>query len=68
MILTGRWRLAQGDHVVELGPRDYLAWDPTVPHDVENIGPDEGRMLVIYPRRGRERTAEPVPRSTRDQG
>ncbi len=58
LILAGRWRMTQGDHVVELGPGDYLSWDPTIPHDVVNIGPDEGRMLVVYPRRGRERAPE----------
>ena len=58
VILEGRWRLTQGDHAVELGPGDYLAWDPTVPHDVENIGDDVGRMLIIYPRRGRRSTAQ----------
>lgn len=56
LVLSGRWRMTQGDHVVELGPGDYLAWDPSVPHDVENIGQGEGRILVIYPRHGR-RTA-----------
>jgi transcriptional regulator with XRE-family HTH domain len=53
VVLSGRWRMRQGDHVVELGPGDYLAWDPTVPHDVESVGPDEGRILIIYPRHGR---------------
>jgi transcriptional regulator with XRE-family HTH domain len=53
VVLAGRWRLTQGEHVVELGPGDYLAWDPTVPHDVENIGDEPGRLLVIYPRHGR---------------
>jgi mannose-6-phosphate isomerase-like protein (cupin superfamily) len=53
VVLSGRWRMTQGDHTIELGPGDYLAWDPTIPHDVENIGVDEGRILVIYPRRGR---------------
>jgi transcriptional regulator with XRE-family HTH domain len=53
VILSGRWRLTQGAHIAELGPGDYLAWDPTVPHDVENIGDDDGRILVIYPRRAR---------------
>ena len=42
LILSGRWRMTQGDHTVELGPGDYLAWDPAVPHDVENIGDDAG--------------------------
>ena len=50
VVLAGSWRMSQGDHVSELGPGDYLAWDPTVPHDVENIGDEPGRVLVIYPR------------------
>ena len=58
VVLSGRWRMTQGDHVVELGPGDYLAWDPTIPHDVENIGDEEGRILIIYPRRGRSGGAE----------
>jgi mannose-6-phosphate isomerase-like protein (cupin superfamily) len=53
VVLSGRWRMSQGDHTVELGPGDYLAWDPTIPHDVENIGEEDGRLLIIYPRRGR---------------
>jgi transcriptional regulator with XRE-family HTH domain len=53
VVLTGRWRFSQGDHVVELGPGDYVAWDPTVPHDVENVGHEPGRILVIYPRHAR---------------
>jgi transcriptional regulator with XRE-family HTH domain len=56
VVLTGRWRLTQGEHVVELGPGDYLAWDPTVPHDVENIGDEPGRLLVIYPRHAARRS------------
>jgi transcriptional regulator with XRE-family HTH domain len=56
VILTGRWRLSQGDHVVELGPGDYLAWDPAIPHDVQNIGEAPASMLIVYPRRGRSRT------------
>jgi mannose-6-phosphate isomerase-like protein (cupin superfamily) len=51
LILSGTWRLTQGDHSVELGPGDYLAWDPAVPHDVENIGDEPASILVIYPRR-----------------
>jgi transcriptional regulator with XRE-family HTH domain len=52
LVLAGRWRMSQGDDVIELGPGDYLAWDPSVPHDVENIGDVTGRILVIYPRHG----------------
>ena len=61
VILSGRWRMTQGDHVVELGPGDYLAWDPAVPHDVENIGDDDGRILIVYPRRGRRAATEVPP-------
>lgn len=53
VIVSGRWRMTQGDYTIELGPGDYLAWDPTVPHDVENIGDEPGRILVVYPRHGR---------------
>lgn len=53
LVLAGRWRMTQGDHVIELGPGDYLAWDPSIPHDVENIGDEPGRLLIIYPRRER---------------
>ena len=53
VVLSGRWRMTQGDHVLELGPGDYMAWDPTVPHDVENVGPDVGRLLIISPRHNR---------------
>jgi mannose-6-phosphate isomerase-like protein (cupin superfamily) len=53
VIISGRWRMTQGDHSVELGPGDYLAWDPSVPHDVENIGDEPGQILIIYPRHAR---------------
>jgi mannose-6-phosphate isomerase-like protein (cupin superfamily) len=56
LVLSGRWRMTQGDHVVELGPGDYLAWDPSVPHDAENIGDEPGRILLIYPRHRRGAT------------
>jgi transcriptional regulator with XRE-family HTH domain len=57
LVLAGRWRLTQGEHAFELHPGDYLAWDPTIPHDVENIGDEPGRLLVIYPRNGRRPAA-----------
>ncbi|MEO5965002.1 MAG: cupin domain-containing protein, partial [Candidatus Limnocylindrales bacterium] len=56
VVVSGRWRMTQGDHVVELEPGDYLAWDPAVPHDVENIGDEPGSILIVYPRRGRRTT------------
>ena len=62
VVLSGRWRMTQGEHSVELGPGDYLAWDPAVPHDVENVGDEEGTILIVYPRRGRRASAEDRPR------
>ncbi|CAN5746212.1 cupin domain-containing protein [soil metagenome] len=53
VVISGRFRMTQGEKVYELGPGDYLAWDPSVPHDVQNIGDDDGRVLIIYPRHRR---------------
>ena len=53
VVLSGAWRMTQGDTSVDVGPGDYVAWDPTVPHDVACLGPERGRILVIYPRHGR---------------
>ena len=47
LILSGRWRMSQGDHVAELGPGDYIRWDGTIPHDAEVIGADEGHMIIV---------------------
>ena len=68
VVLEGRWRMSQGDHMEVLGPGDYLAWDPTIPHDVECLGPEEGRMLMIYPRRGRDRSGQAGRPSSVDGG
>jgi transcriptional regulator with XRE-family HTH domain len=59
LILAGRWRMTQGETTIEAGPGDYVAWDPTIPHDVACLGPETGRVLVIYPRHAR-RPAEPA--------
>jgi mannose-6-phosphate isomerase-like protein (cupin superfamily) len=53
LVLRGRYRMTQGEHTYELGPGDYLAWDASVPHDVENIGHEPGRLLLIYARHAR---------------
>lgn len=58
VIISGRWRMTQGEHSYELGPGDYIAWDPSIPHDAANIGDEPGRILVIYPRH-RRRAAGP---------
>ncbi|MFL5671351.1 MAG: helix-turn-helix domain-containing protein [Chloroflexota bacterium] len=56
LVLRGRWRMSQGEHVVELGPGDYIRWDGTIPHDAEVIGDDEGHILIVTLRE-RARTA-----------
>jgi transcriptional regulator with XRE-family HTH domain len=49
IVLRGRFRLRQGEHVVEVGPGDYLRWDGTIPHDGEVIGGDgeDGAAMLI---------------------
>jgi transcriptional regulator with XRE-family HTH domain len=47
LVLSGRIRVRQGEHVVELGPGDYLVWDATVPHDAETIGDEPAELLLI---------------------
>ncbi len=47
LVLRGRWRMRQGEHEVELGPGDYVAWDGTIPHDAEVIGDERGEMLIV---------------------
>lgn len=46
-VTAGRFRLTQGEHVVELGPGDYLRWDGLVPHDAEAIGDERASMLIV---------------------
>ncbi len=53
VVLRGRFRMMQGDHVVEVGPGDYVRWDGTIPHDAEVIGDDEGAVLIIRLRTNR---------------
>ena len=47
LVLRGRFRLTQGDHVIEAGPGDYVRWDGTIPHDGEVVGDEEAAMLII---------------------
>jgi transcriptional regulator with XRE-family HTH domain len=61
VVLSGRYRLTQGDHVVELGPGDYLLWDATIPHDAENIGDEPATMLIISARNPHGETSRPDP-------
>ncbi len=47
IVLRGRFRMTQGDHVVEVGPGDYVRWDGTIPHDAEAVGDEEGHILIV---------------------
>jgi transcriptional regulator with XRE-family HTH domain len=49
VVLEGRIRLRQGDFEAELGPGDYLVWDGSFPHEVEVVGDDPTRILIITP-------------------
>lgn len=60
VILSGRWRLVQGDHVVEAGPGDYILWDASIPHDAEVVGAEPGSVLLISPRSEHAEGARPT--------
>ena len=47
VVVRGRFRMSQGEHVVELGPGDYLRWDGSVPHEAEVIGDEEASVLIV---------------------
>lgn len=47
LVQAGRLRMTQGEHVVELGPGDYLRWDGVVPHIAETIGDEPASVLII---------------------
>jgi transcriptional regulator with XRE-family HTH domain len=51
IVLRGRFKMSQGDHVVEAGPGDYVRWDGTIPHDAEAISDDGGALLIVSLRR-----------------
>jgi len=47
LVLRGRFRMSQGDHVVEIGPGDYVRWDGAIPHDGKIVGDEEAAMLIV---------------------
>jgi transcriptional regulator with XRE-family HTH domain len=47
LVLRGHFRMTQREHVVEVGPGDYVRWDGTIPHDAEVIGDEEGHILIV---------------------
>lgn len=60
VVLAGRMRLSQGEHTIDLGPGDYLAWDATIPHDAATIGEEPAVVLIISHRAHGTETARPV--------
>jgi transcriptional regulator with XRE-family HTH domain len=59
VVLSGRVRLIQGEHAVELGPGDYLLWDATIPHDSVSLGDEPAKVLIISHRSHGTETAQP---------
>ena len=47
LVLRGHFRMTQGEHVIDIGPGDYVRWDGTIPHDGEAIGDAPAAMLII---------------------
>lgn len=47
LVLRGQFRMVQGEHVVELGPGDYLRWDGAQPHEGEVVGDEEAALLIV---------------------
>ena len=47
IVLRGRLRMRQGDHVIDVGPGDYVRWDGTIPHEAEVLGDGAASMLII---------------------
>jgi transcriptional regulator with XRE-family HTH domain len=52
LVLSGRIRITQGEHVIEAGPGDYVLLDGTVAHSAEAIGDEPAELLIVYPRGG----------------
>lgn len=59
LVLSGRVRMVQGEHEVQLGPGDYLVWDATIPHDVITLGDEPAQLLIIGHRAHGAETSRP---------
>lgn len=57
LILSGQLRITQGDTVIDAGPGDYVLLDGTLPHEVESIGDETARLIIVYPRGGESELA-----------
>ena len=58
IVISGRLRFRQGDTVVEADAGDYVRLDGTLAHDVESVGEEPARLLIIYARGGRASRTE----------
>ncbi|MDP9271103.1 MAG: XRE family transcriptional regulator [Chloroflexota bacterium] len=59
LIVSGRIRFTQGEHVVEAGAGDYVLLDGTLPHDVETLGNEPARTLIVTIRGGHSELSLP---------
>ena len=59
VVTRGQWRMTQGEHVVDVGPGDYVRWDGTLPHDAEVTSAGGGTMLIVSVRSDRAGRANP---------
>lgn len=59
LVLSGRVRMIQGKHELELGPGDYLVWDATIPHDAITISDEAAQILIIGHRAHGSETSRP---------
>lgn len=61
IILSGRVRITQGDHVIDAGPGDYVLLDGTIAHDAETLGEAQAELLIVYPRGGHSELTQAQP-------
>lgn len=47
LVLSGRLRVRQGEHEIDLGPGDYLRWDGAMPHDGQVLGDEPATVLIV---------------------
>jgi len=59
LVLSGRVRMTQGEHQIDLGPGDYLVWDATIPHDASTLGDEPAQLLIIGHRAHGAETSRP---------
>jgi transcriptional regulator with XRE-family HTH domain len=53
VLISGQLRFTQGEHMLEAGPGDYVLLDGTLPHNVETLGDEPARVLIVTLRGGR---------------